>query len=85
LERFHAPQKKSKGFAQMRPDGKRKSCAAKKILHEQTAARMRPDSKKILLRSDDATGQQKKILQRGQTLLRGGDPKEKAARADTVE
>jgi hypothetical protein len=50
--------KNQKGSAQMRPDGKRKSCAGKKILHEQTAARMRPDNQKNnnLLRSDDATG-----------------------------
>jgi hypothetical protein len=100
-------QKKSKGSAQMRPDGKRKSCAAKKnFLHELTAARMRPDSQKKIaaLRGCDrtaqkdfcvpwhfcaeATGQQKKILLRGLTFLRGGDRTAKenfAARADTAE
>jgi hypothetical protein len=50
LQRFLAPQKVKKS-AQMRPDGKRKSCAAQKIiLREQTGARMRPDRKKIVLR-----------------------------------
>jgi hypothetical protein len=79
--------KNQKGSAQMRPDGKRKSCAGKKILHEQTAARMRPDNQKIIIccAATMRPDSKRNFLQHGQTFLRGGDPKEKASRADTVE
>jgi hypothetical protein len=69
----------------MRPDGKRKSCAAQKIiLGEQTAARRRPDRPKEnkFLRAlppwyfcAEVTGQKNKFfLLRGQTKLSGQRP-----------
>jgi hypothetical protein len=64
--------KSQKGVAQMRPDGCKSCCAAKKnILCEQTAARRRPDSqKKGLLRSDDAADSKRKFAAQRPKKLR---------------
>jgi hypothetical protein len=69
----------------MRPDGKKKLRGKKNFCTSRLLRGCDRTAKKFLLRSDDVTGQQKKILQRGQTFLHGGDLKEKDARADTVE